>query len=157
QRDPRGYVSGANPYAYARHNPVDHMDPSGEVLPIIALLVIFGAVVGVLYSFDDASVHPERYPGPFAWRAFFNTGAGAVIGGTTALGGEAVLASVGMGSGVAGTATVVGTGVTLTPVQTFVLSGTVSVVGGLAWRSGFNALFPEYEAPPSVGTMISDY
>jgi RHS repeat-associated protein len=160
QRDPRGYASGPNPYVYLRHDPVDLTDPAGEILPIIAAIVIFGAVAGVIYSAWDASDHPERYQGPFAFRAFFNTGAGAVIGGISALGGEAVLASVGMGSfgaGAAGGAALAGTGTTLTLTQTFVLSGTVSTVGGLIWRTGFNGLFPEYEAPPSVGTMASDY
>src|SRR3990172_2632321 len=34
QRDPRGYGDSANLYAYVSHNPVDLVDPTGEVLPI---------------------------------------------------------------------------------------------------------------------------
>ena len=160
QRDPRGYASGPNPYAYVRHQPVDLTDPSGEILPIIAAIVIVGALVGVGYSFYEASDHPERYSGSFSFRALFNTGAGALVGGVSALGGEAVLASAGLGSFASGgAATVAGAGGagTLTLAQGFVLSGTTSAVGGLIWRAGFNDLFPEYEAPPSAGTMATDY
>jgi RHS repeat-associated protein len=162
QRDPRGYASGPNPYAYVAHNPVDWMDPTGEILPIIGIIIIIGALAGAGYSIYDAVHHPEKYEGPLVFRAALNTFAGAAIAGVSALGGEAVLASVGLGTfagGAAGGATLAGAGTagTLTIGQTFVLSGTVSATGGFIWRGGFNGLFPEYVEPPSAGTITTDY
>jgi hypothetical protein len=50
-----------------------------------------------------------------------------------------------------------GTATTLTIPQTFVLSGTVAAVSNFVWRNGFNDLFPDYVAPPSVGSVTFDY
>ena len=64
QADPRGLISSPNSYAYAGQNPIDFIDPTGEVVPLIlAVLVIGGALGGAGYSFYDASDHPERYGG----------------------------------------------------------------------------------------------
>jgi RHS repeat-associated protein len=36
-RDPIGFEGGLNLYAYARHNPVVYTDPSGEIIPCLAI------------------------------------------------------------------------------------------------------------------------
>jgi RHS repeat-associated protein len=166
QPDPRGNANGANTYVYAAQNPVDLYDPTGEVIPVIlALVVILGAVSGAGYSFYDAGVHPEKYDGSFSWRALFNTAAGAVIGAGSWAAGEIVAAWAGVGTYAAGggirafelASEGVGLARTLTLGQTFVLSGTGAAISGLAWRNGFNGLFPELVEPPSVGSTVFDY
>lgn len=151
--DPNGYVDSPSLYVYAGQDPVDSIDPNGEAVPlIIAALVIAGALGGAGYSFWDAYHHPERYEG---WtgglRAFGNTIGGAVIGGATALVGEAVLALGGVGVFAEGSA------VTLTTAQTFTLYGTASATSGAVGRYGFNGLFPEYIDPVSAETIATDY
>jgi RHS repeat-associated protein len=155
QRDPRGYINSANPYSYVSHNPIDFIDPTGEILPVIAAIVILGAVSGGGYSVYDSYHHPELYEGWSILKGFSNTVIGAVIGAASGLGGEAVL-------GAAGTGSLVGTGSvtaasTLTLSQSMALTGTVSATSGLIWRSGFNGLFPEYVEPPSIESSGFDF
>ncbi len=152
QRDPRGYGDSPTPYAYVGLNPVDLVDPTGEIAPLIAAIVIIGAVAGAAYSVYDAYHHPERYEGWGVLKPFGNTVAGAVIGGTSAVAGEFALAAGGLSSAGVG----VGGG-TLTLTETFVAGGTVSAISGFYWRQGFNGLFPEYVDPPSVETVTFDY
>ncbi len=161
QRDPRGNGNSANLYAYVGHNPVDLIDPSGEIAPIIAVLFIIGVLAGVGYTTHDAIEHPERYQGAQVfWRGPAQVGASAAVGAATGFAGEAVLATVGIGSLAAG-GTAAGTGIaaggTLSLGQTLVLGGTVSVTSGYVWRSGISGIFPELADPPSAGTMATDY
>jgi RHS repeat-associated protein len=152
QRDPKGYGDSPNLYAYVSQNPVDLLDPTGEVAPLIAAVVIVGALAGAAYSVYDAYHHPERYEGWGVLRPFGNTVAGAVIGGASAVASEFALAAGGLSSAGVG----VGGG-TLTLTETFVAGGTASAISGFYWRQGFNGLFPEYVDPPSVGTVAFDY
>ncbi|CCH79179.1 hypothetical protein BN12_4040011 [Nostocoides japonicum T1-X7] len=156
QPDPRGHVDSSDLYLYCGGDPADHMDPSGEVLPIIAALAILGALTGAGYSFWDASEHPERYAGDFSWRALFQVFGGAAAGagaGATAQG--ALL--MGGGAAAGGTASGVGGAGSLTLLQKVVLGGGSSALSGFAWRSGFHALFPEYADPPSPGSTAFDF
>ena len=166
RRDPRGYINSANPYIYVAHNPVNLLDPTGELAPIIIGAVLVGVALGICSSWRDAQIHPQRYLGSFSWRTMFQTYAGALIGGVSGLAGEGVLASVGLGSLASGGATVgsgtllgtgAATGGTLTLSQTFVLGGTVNVAGGIVLREGFSSLFPELEEPPNAANMAQDY
>ncbi|MDH4113849.1 MAG: DUF6531 domain-containing protein [Burkholderiaceae bacterium] len=156
--DPRGYSDSPALYAYAAQNPVDQIDPNGEVIPfIVAAFVIGGALAGAGYSAYDAYHHPERYEG---WggtaRIFGQVFGGAAIGGLAIVGGELVLGAGGAGIFAGGTAAA-GTGTTLTAGQTFLLYGASSAVGGGIARGGFNAMFPEYIDPISPGTVAFDF
>lgn len=150
--DPEGYIDSSSLYTYAAQDPINNIDPNGDILPIIAAFVIGGALLGAGYSIYDATEHPERYEGAAGvWRPLANTFGGAIIGGATIVGGEAVLAAFGTG------AFVTGTGATLSTGGAFLLYGTSSVVSGAIGRAGFNALFPEYINPVSARTVTIDF
>jgi RHS repeat-associated protein len=156
--DPKGYADSASLYVYAAQNPVNNIDPNGDVLPIIAAFVIIGALGGAGFSLYDASEHPEKYKGWGALKALPNTFAGAVIGGLSVLGGEIVLAAGGTGAlAASGTAAAAGTASTLTAGQVFLLYGTSSVVSGGILRGGFNQLFPEYVDPITLKSATIDF
>lgn len=154
--DIRGYADSPSLYVYVAQNPINNIDPNGEIIPfIIAAFVIGGALAGAGYSFYDAYHHPERYEGAAGfWRPLANTFGGAAIGGVSIVGGEAVL-GLG-GAGIFATSSGA-TAVTLTASQTFVLYGTSSATTGYFLRTGFNQMFPEYVNPASPGTIATDY
>jgi RHS repeat-associated protein len=156
--DPLGYPDSPMLYGYAAQNPVDLIDPSGEIIPfIVAAFVIGGAVAGAGYSVYDAYHHPEKYEGGWGTlRIFGNVFGGAIIGGVAIVGGEAVLAVGGTGI-FAGGAAAGGGLASLSAVQTFVLYGTSSVVSGGILRAGFNGMFPDYVNPVSAGTVAFDF
>lgn len=151
--DPKGYEDSSSLYVYAAQNPIDNIDPNGEIIPfIIAAFVIGGAVAGAGYSVYDAYHHPSRYEGwQGSLRVFGNVFGGAAIGAVAIVGGEAVLAAGGTGIFASGT------GAALTASQSFVLYGTSSVVSGAVLRGGFNSLFPEYVNPVSGRTVTIDF
>jgi len=154
--DPKGYVDSASLYTYSGQDPINNIDPNGEIIPfIVAAFVIGGALAGAGYSVYDAYHYPDRYEG---WggtaRIFGNVFGGAAIGGLAIIGGEAVLAAGGTGifatgGGAAATS--------LTASQTFVLYGTAAATTGAIGRTGFNSLFPEYIDPVSAGTIATDF
>lgn len=152
--DPRGYEDSSSLYVYAAQNPVNNIDPNGEIIPfIIAAVVIGGALLGAGYSWYDAYVNPEKYEGAAGyWKPLANTFGGAAIGGVAVLAGEAILAAG--GAGIFATAT--GT-TTLTGAQTFTLYGTATAVGGGIGRFGFNNMFPEHIDPVSAETIATDF
>jgi RHS repeat-associated protein len=151
QRDRLGYGDSANLYAYVGHDPVNLVDSTGEVAPIIAAVVIIGALAGAGYSVYDSYHHPERYEGWGALKGFGYTVAGAGVGALSVLGGEAVLAIGGIGA--SGTVTAS----SLTLGESALIYGTASAVGGTTWRLGFHGLFPEYNDAPTIGTVVSDF
>jgi RHS repeat-associated protein len=160
--DPQGYVDSPALYPYALQNPVDNIDPNGEVVPLIlAVLVIGGALAGAGYSFYDAMEHPDRYQGGWgSLRILGNVFGGAIIGGAAFLAGEVILGLGGAGMFATGTAATgaTATGATgLTAAQTFVLYGTSSAASGAILRGGFNSMFPDYVNPVSPGTIAFDY
>lgn len=154
--DPLGYPDSPMLYGYAAQNPIDLIDPSGEIIPfIVAAFVIGGAIAGAGYSVYDAYHHPEKYEGGWgALRVLGNVFGGAAIGGVAIIGGEAIL-----GLGGAGIFATAGGGglASLTAAQTFVLYGTSSVVSGGILRAGFNSMFPDYVNPVSAGTVAFDF
>lgn len=154
--DPNGYVDSASLYVYAAQDPINNIDPNGEIIPfIIAAFVIGGALAGAGYSFYDAYHHPERYEGAAGfWRPLANTFGGAAVGAVAVLAGEAVLGLGGTGIFAAGSG---GAATTLTASQTFVLYGTSTATTGYFLRSGFNSMFPEYVNPASPTTMMTDF
>lgn len=48
QRDPQGYVDSPCPYVYCIHNPVDLIDPLGEIAPQAAAAIIGGIAGGII-------------------------------------------------------------------------------------------------------------
>ena len=152
--DPLGYEDSSSLYVYAAQNPINNIDPNGEVAPIIAAAVIIGALVGAGYCIYDAATHPDstKYEGWGALKALPYTFGGAAVGGIAAVGGEIVLAAGGTGIFAAE-----GTAVTLTTGQTFLLYGTASATTGFIGRSGFNYMFPEYVDPASPGSVAADF
>ncbi|MDP9373954.1 MAG: DUF6531 domain-containing protein, partial [Chloroflexota bacterium] len=158
QRDPRGYSGSASLYAYTSHNPVDYIDPTGEIPHLIAAAVIIGALAGAGYSAYDASEHPERYQGGFSWRTLFQTFGGAAIGGVS---GAAAVAAGGVatslvgGGAAAGAGTATGGGLGL--LKTAFVAGTASAASGTVWSAGFHEMFPEIVDPPSLSGAASDF
>lgn len=152
--DSKGYIDSSSLYVYAAQDPVNNIDPNGEVIPlIVAAFVIGGAMLGAGYSVYDAYNHPERYEGSAGiWKPFVNTFGGAAIGGISVLAGEAILAAGGVGIFATGTGAT-----TLTTAQTFALFGTASAFGGGIGRYGFNNMFPEYIDPVSGETIATDF
>lgn len=152
--DPKGYMDSPTLYAYAAQDPVNQMDPNGEIIPlIVAAFVIGGALAGAGYSAYDAYHNPSKYEGwQGSLRILGNVFGGAAIGGVAVVGGELVLAAGGVGAFATGTSAV-----TLTAAQTFVLYGTAATVTGAVLRHGFNEMFPEYVDPVSAETMATDY
>ncbi|MBT1704922.1 DUF6531 domain-containing protein [Chryseosolibacter indicus] len=152
--DPKGYIDSPSLYVYSGQDPINNIDPNGEVIPfIVAAFVIGGALVGAGYSVYDAYHHPERYEG---WqgsaRVLGNVFGGAIIGGVAIVASEAILAAGGAGIFASGTGAA-----SLTAGQTFVLYGTASATGGAIGRFGFNNLFPEYINPVSTETIATDF
>jgi RHS repeat-associated protein len=166
QRDPRGFGGSPNPYAFAGQDPIDHVDPTGEIVPlVIAVGVIIGALAGAGYSGYDAYHHPERYSGDFSWRTLFQVFGGAGIGGLSAVGGVAAggvtTSLVGGGTAAAGTAGAAGTtgaavGVTAL-LKGFVISGASAAAGGAVWSAGFHRMFPEIVDRPTLRGAAVDF
>ena len=162
QRDPRGAVNSADPYAIAGGDPVDLADPTGEIAPIIAAAVIIGAIAGAGYAVYDSVQNPGRYEGAGILKAFGFTFAGAGIGWLSALASTAVggAATVGLGGSTSAaggaSAAAAGGGFALLSWQGFAITAVEAGVGGTVWRAGFHELFPELEDAPSLRTLGVD-
>src|SRR5699024_10923898 len=120
--DPKGYQDSSSLYVYAGQDPVNNIDPNGDVIPfIVADLVIGGALAGAGYSAYDAYHNPNKYEGwQGSLRILGNVFGGAAIGGISIVAGEAVLAAGGTGIFATGTGA---TATSLTATQTFALYG----------------------------------
>jgi RHS repeat-associated protein len=154
--DPKGYVDSSSLYIYSGQDPINNIDPNGEIIPfIVAAFVIGGAVAGAGYSAYDAYHHPDKYEGLGGTaRIIGNVFGGAAIGGLAIVGGELVLAAGGTGIFATGTGAAV---TSLTASQSFLLYGTSSVVSGGILRGGFNSLFPEYVNPVTARSASIDF
>jgi RHS repeat-associated protein len=162
QPDPRGYASGPNPYAFAGQDPIDFVDPTGEIAPIIVAAVIIGALAGTGFSAYDATEHPERYSSGFSWRAMFQTMGGGLVGGLSAVAGIAAggltTAAFGGGTAAAGTAAAgSAAGGGLGWFGSFVVSGATGAANMTVARAGFHRMFPEYVDKPTVGSAAGDF
>lgn len=155
--DPKGYLDSPALYVYAAQDPINNIDPEGEVVPlIVAAFVIGGALAGAGYSAYSAYRRPEEYEGwQGSLRVLGNVFGGALIGGVAVVAGEAVLA-VG-GTGLFATGAGAASGTSLTALQSFALYGTSSAVSGTVLRGGFNTLFPEEIDPVSARTVTVDF
>jgi RHS repeat-associated protein len=150
--DARGYIDSPSLYVYGRQDPVNNIDPEGDVVPlIIAVFVIGGALIGAGYSIYDAAENPNKYGGWGALRPLGNVFGGAAVGGASVAAGEYVLAAGGVG--IYGS----GTGAALTLPQAFALYGSSSVVSGAIGRGGFHELFPEYIDPVTARSVGVDF
>jgi RHS repeat-associated protein len=151
-QDSDGYTDSPSSYVYAAQDPINNIDPTGEILAIAAVVIIAGFIAGGIYSMFDSADHPEKYEGAAAiWRPTVNMFGGAAIAGAAFLGGEAILAIGGIGVFASGT------GATLTVGESFVLYGASSAYSGAVLRGGFNTMFPEYVDPVTSRTATIDF
>jgi RHS repeat-associated protein len=161
QPDPRGAASSPDRYAYVASDPVDLIDPSGQIVvpAVIAVGVIIGAFGGAGYSAYDATQNPCEYRGAFSFRTMFQTFGGAAIGGAAGVAGTTGAAFTGATLGTGGTAGASTTAVLAgaTGLKGMVAWGVGSVAGGAVWSMGFNQMFPEYVDPPSASGAAIDF
>jgi RHS repeat-associated protein len=121
--DPIGLEGGLNLFTHVQNNPVNLIDPSGEIVPIV--LIAAGATVGAVIGGGIYALTTDN----FTWGGLAGSvGAGAIAGGVGVIA-PAIAGSLGLGSGFAGTAIVnatagiAGAGVSagLDPCQDFTL------------------------------------
>jgi len=47
------YPQSLNMYAYAQGDPVDNTDPNGNILPILAVAIAYGAADASVYTYNN--------------------------------------------------------------------------------------------------------
>lgn len=106
QPDPEGHSGGINLYAYAENDPLFYTDPSGRVIPILALALIggvIGAVANVAATYvstPSGQLTGNWWLGPAAQG--FAAGSIGTIGGALVATGVGALGVGALGSAVAG-------------------------------------------------------
>jgi RHS repeat-associated protein len=153
--DSQGYTDSSSLHVYARQNPINFIDPEGDLAWFIPVFVIGGELLGIGYAYKKAADNPEEFEGDKGpLKVLGYAYGGAAIGGVSVVAAEGVLAVGGVSTLASGTTA---TATSLTATQTFVLYGTSSATAGIVGREGFNAMFPEYIDPVSVDTIASDF
>lgn len=100
QPDPMGLADGPNPYAYARHDPADLVDPTGELafLAVLGIMAVGALVGGGLNAVRQGIAISEGAQDEFSWGELaFNAGAGAVLAPIAVVAPEVVIPLAGMG------------------------------------------------------------
>lgn len=151
--DPQGYADSPSLYVYAAQNPVNNIDPNGELIPVIVgIFVIGGLIAGTGYSIYDSINHLEKYQGAAGiWRPVVNVIGGGLAGAASILAGEGIIYAAG-GASIFGAGTA-----TLSIAKSFALYGASSAFSGLFLRSGFHLMFPDYIDPVSPRTIGIDF
>ena len=106
QPDPMGYRDASNLFAYAHHDPVNFVDPTGELAIIAGLIIAAGVGLAVGAGADAIHQGLQIYEGSrdeFSWgELFFSGGTGAIMGPVLVFAPEVgiPLAAYGAGNGI---------------------------------------------------------
>jgi RHS repeat-associated protein len=104
QEDPLRILAGLNYYQYALGNPLKHIDPTGEVVPLILALGAIGGAFGAIGSGADYAIHCDSFTLPGYGKSLVR---GAIVGGLATMVGAAAVsvgAPVLVGAAIAGVA-----------------------------------------------------
>lgn len=139
--DPFGASDSCNPYAYARHNPADYVDPDGELafLAVLGIMAIGALAAGGLNAARQGIAISEGAQRKFSWSELgLNMGLGAVLAPVAVVAPEIAIPFAAMG--VASGATEISRGHYATGL--FDIGTSVLAVHGAVRSPSFNASVP---------------
>lgn len=162
-RDPQLFASGPNPYAFAAHDPINGLDPDGDIAPLLAAGLIvggIGAIIGaasVVVRGGDYDVWDVVAGAGIGFGAGFVTGvtfgwaASALTGGGLAAAGAA--GATGAASGTAATAGTLGSGIS---VGAGIGAGAFSGAAGGTFSGFARANYQYFRHGGDYGAMVAE-